>query len=134
MSEWQGARPDEIYERNIFHAKVYASIRSTETSSEFLQFQVFRLKLLEGVSGKEIATQLGISEPTVSRHMKRVRTRLREDLKTMITTYSFTEDEIDEADQAGLSSDDALFDEAICEIWNTQAALVEQDELRTARA
>ena len=133
MSEWQGARPDEIYERNIFHAKVYASIRSTETSSDFMQFQVFRLKLLEGVAGKQIATQLGISEPTVSRHMKRVRARLREDLKAMITTYSFTDDEVDEANQAGLSGDDVLFDEAICEIWNTQAELVEQDEQRSAR-
>ena len=84
-------------------------------------------------TAKDIAKQLGISEPTVSRHMKRVRTRLREDLKTIITTYSFTEDEIVEADQAGLASDDALFDEAICDIWNTQAALARQDEQRSAR-
>ena len=84
-------------------------------------------------SAEDIAKQLGISEPTVSRHMKRVRTRLREDLKTIITTYSFTEDEIVEADQAGLASDDALFDEAICDIWNTQAALARQDEQRSAR-
>ncbi|MEE2681829.1 MAG: sigma-70 family RNA polymerase sigma factor [Planctomycetota bacterium] len=133
MSEWRGARPDEIYERNIFHAKVYASIRSTEAASEFLQFQVFRLKLIEGVSGQDIAKRLGISEPTVSRHMKRVRARLREELKTMITTYSFTEDEITEADKAGLSGDDALFDEAICDIWNTQISLVNQDEQRSMR-
>ena len=133
MSEWRGARPDETYEQNVFHAKVYASIRATESSIDFMQFQVFRLKILEGVSGKEIAKQLGISEPTVSRHMKRVRERLRSDLKTTIITYSFTEDEFGEADQAGLSSDDALFDEAICEIWNSQADLMQQDEQRSAR-
>ena len=134
MSESRGARPDEVYERNVFNAKVHASIRATEASSDFMHFQVFRLRVLEGVAGKEVAIQLGISEPTVSRHTRRVRDRLRSDLSEMIATYSFTEEEAHEADLAGLTADDALFDEAVSEIWHAQSDLLEQDEMRSARA
>ena len=50
-----------------------------------------------------------------------------------VSTYSFTDEERTEADSAGLSGDDALFDEAISEIWHRQMNLVLEDENRTSK-
>lgn len=133
MGEWRGARADEIYEQNVFHAKVYASIKATESVSDFVHFQIFRMRLFDGVTGKDVALRLGISEPQVSRHVKRVRNSLRVELQTFIETYSFTDEERTEGDCAGLAGDDALFDEAICEIWHRQMNLVLEDEHRASK-
>ncbi len=51
----------------------------------------------------------------------------------MISTYSFTADEAGEAEAHGLAlspskSDDALFDEAIAEIYHRQQELRRQDQ------
>ena len=134
MGEWRGAKPDEIYEKNVFQAKVHAAIRAAESNCEFLHFQVYRMRVFDGVQGKSVAVQLGISAPSVTRHLQRVRTLLREQLATVIATYSFTEEERNEAEKAGLVGDDLLFDEAIAEIWHRQTELVREDEQRTARA
>lgn len=115
---------DSEYEREVFHAKVLAALRATEQAEPFLHFQVFRMRVLDGVPGKEVAVQLGISEPTVSRHLSRVRDRLRERLRESIATFSFTDEERDEATSAGLESDDLLFDDAIGEIHREQLTLV----------
>jgi RNA polymerase sigma factor (sigma-70 family) len=134
MGEWKGARPDALYEQNVFQAKVYAAIRAAETESDFVHFQVYRMRVLDGLQGKNIAEQLGISEPTATRHAQRVRSRLRESLAVIVATYSFTDDERSEASNAGLSYDDVLFDEAVSEIWHCQSALVQEDEIRATRA
>ena len=120
-------QPDAAYERLVFQAKVYAAIDATRKESEFLHFEVYRMRIFDGASGKDVAAQLGISEPTVTRHLQRVRGLLRERLIEMIETYSFTEEERSEASSAGLGNDDGLFDEAISEIYLTHAALVEDD-------
>ena len=133
MGEWRGAKPDEMYEQNVFQAKVHAAIRAAESDSEFVHFQVYRMRVFDGVPGKDVAAQLGISEPSVTRYLQRVRSLLREQLAVVIVTYSFTEDERQEADRAGLGGDDLLFDEAIAEIWHRQTELVREDERRTAR-
>ncbi len=118
---------DEAYERDIFCAKVYAAIRATESASEFLPFQVYRMRVFDGLSGKEVAEQLGVSEPTVSRHLTKVRAVLRSRLAETIATYSFTPEEFAEADRAGLGGDDALFDEALADIYHAQSRLVRED-------
>jgi RNA polymerase sigma factor (sigma-70 family) len=133
MGEWRGARADEVYEQNVFHAKVYASIKATEAVSDFVHFQIFRMRLFEGVTGKDVALRLGISEPQVSRHVKRVRESLRIELHSFIDTYSFTDEERTEPALAGLVGDDTLFDEAICEIWHRQMNLVLEDDQRTSK-
>jgi RNA polymerase sigma factor (sigma-70 family) len=130
MGEWGGAKPDELYEQNVFQAKVYAAIRAAETDCDFLQFQVFRMRVLDGIQGKDVAEQLGVSAPTVTRHLQRVRSMLRDQLATIVATYSFTADERSELDQAGLVGDDGLFDEAIADIWHRQTELVREDEIR----
>lgn len=130
MGEWGGAKPDELYEQNVFQAKVYAAIRAAETDCDFLQFQVFRMRILDGIQGKDVAEQLGVSAPTVTRHLQRVRSMLRDQLATIVATYSFTADERSELDQAGLVGDDGLFDEAIADIWHRQTELVREDEIR----
>jgi len=123
------AEADDLYHQNVFHAKVYASIRKVERDSEFVQFQVYRMRVLDSVSGKMAAEQLGVSEPTVSRYLQKVRDSLRSRLAETVATYSFTADEQAEADRAGLSgSDDEMFDEAIAEIYHRQARLVLEDE------
>ncbi|MCH2144663.1 MAG: sigma-70 family RNA polymerase sigma factor [Phycisphaerales bacterium] len=130
MGEWSGAQADEVYERNIFQAKVYAAIRAAEVDCDFLQFQVYRMRVLDGIQGKDVSAQLGISAPTVTRHLQRVRSLLRQELATIVATYSFTEEERREVEEAGLQGDDGLFDEAIADIWHRQVELVREDELR----
>ena len=124
---------DDAYEQNIFCAKVYAAIRKTESTADFVQFQVYRMRVFDSVAGKDVAEQLGISEPTVSRHLQRVRDLLRRRLAEIVATYSFTRDEEIEADRAGLGGNDALFDEAIAEIYHRQVRLIREDETATSQ-
>lgn len=128
--EWAGASewpsPPESYEAAVFGAKVEAALRATERESDFLEFSVYRMRILEGRSGKDVAVALATSEPTVSRRLAAVRTRLRGHLVQTISKYSFTEEELEEGLRKALGAnptkvDDALFDEAIGEIWRRQA-------------
>ena len=134
MAQAAAAEADEIYEQNIFRAKVYAAIRKTEPQADFLQFQVYRMRVFDGTSGKKVAEQLGISEPTVSRHLQRIRDLLRRRLAETIATYSFTEDEQHEARQAGLSDNDVMFDDALAEIYHQQVRLIREDETAVSGA
>jgi RNA polymerase sigma factor (sigma-70 family) len=119
---------DEAYQRTVFEAKVYAAIRKAEAEADFIQFQVYRMRVFDTITGKEVAEQLGISEPTVSRHVQRVRELLRRRLAEIVSTYSFTTEEESEAEQAGLTGHDAMFDEALAEIYHRQSQLVLDDE------
>ncbi len=114
---------DANYERMVFRAKVHAAIRKVEGESDFLIFQVYRMRVFDGVSGKEVATQLGVSEPTVSRHLQKTRAALRRRLAEMVAQYSFTDDEMKEPEDAGLYGDDVLFDSALCDIFHEQTQL-----------
>ncbi len=125
---------DEVYQASIFRAKVYASIRKVEQEADFVTFQVFRMRIFDGQSGKDVAEQLGVSEPTVSRYLQKIRELLRSRLSETISTYSFTEEEAKEAEKAGLGSDDALFDEAISEIYHQQNRLVMEDEAAASQS
>jgi RNA polymerase sigma factor (sigma-70 family) len=120
-----GSSPAAQYEQAVFHAKVEAALRLVERESDFVEFSVFRLRVLEGRSGREVGEALGLSEPTVTRRLQRVRERLRARLAEVITRYSFTDDEAQEAARNGLQTnpnkaDDALFDEAVAEIYHRQ--------------
>ena len=106
MGESGMLEADDLYERRVFHAKVYAAIRAAEREADFLHFQVYRMRVFDNVSGKEVADQLGISEPTVSRHLARVRLLLRDRLAEVVATYSFTDEERREVDVAGLGGND----------------------------
>ncbi len=119
---------DEVYQQNVFRAKVYAAIRKVESEADFMQFSVYRMRVFDGVSGKSVAEQLGISEPTVSRYLQKVRELLRRRLAEMMATYSFTAEEEAEAEHAGLSGEDSMFDEALAEIYHQQSRLVLDDE------
>ena len=65
----------------------------------------------------------------MSRYLQRIRDLLRRRLSEVIATYSFTSDEAQEAKLAGLNDDDAMFDEALCDIYHKQSQLVLQDEI-----
>ncbi|MBT8487118.1 MAG: sigma-70 family RNA polymerase sigma factor [Phycisphaerales bacterium] len=119
---------DERYQQNIFRAKVYAAIRKTEGEAEFMHFQVYRMRVFDGVAGKNVAEQLGVSEPTVSRYLQRVRGLLRKRVSELVATYSFTPEEVAEAEHAGLGGEDAMFDDALGEIYHTQSRLVLEDD------
>ena len=133
MSQAIGAKPDAEYEGAVFRAKVEAAIRMVEREADFMDFSIYRMRVLDGMQGKEVAQQLGTSEPTVSRRMTKIRLTLRSRLSEVISTYSFTQEELDEAERNGLTlnptkADDALFDEAIAEIYHQQVELRRQDE------
>jgi RNA polymerase sigma factor (sigma-70 family) len=119
---------DKTYEANVFGAKVYAAIRKAETEVDFLQFQVYRMRVFEAMSGKTVAEQLGVSEPTVSRYLHKVRDLLRRRVAEMVATYSFTPEEEAEIHRSGLGSDEQLFDEGLCEIYHQQSRLILDDE------
>ena len=127
MGQSNDPQPDAEYERLVFQAKVYAAIDAARQESEFLHFEVYRMRVFDSIPGKTVAERLGISEPTVSRHLQRVRTLLRERLMEMIATYSFTEEERSEATTAGLGLNDTLFDEALCEIYLRHAGIVDDE-------
>lgn len=118
-----GPGPDDIYERAVFEAKVAASLRAAERDCGFADFDVFRMRVLEGQSGRRVAQGLGISEATVSRRLTAVRQRLREHLFEVFSKYSFTEAEWAELSRNGLDlhpnkADEASFDEAVAEIYH----------------
>jgi len=124
ISNSGAAEPDELYERAMFGAKIEAAIRLAERECDFADFAVFSMRVLEGKSGKDVAAALGTSEPTVTRRLARVRDVLRAKLREVIEIYSFTEDERNEAINAGVSLDasskseqDAAFDDAVGEIF-----------------
>jgi len=104
-----------------------------ERECDFTEFQIFQMRVFDGMSGKEVAEALGTSEPTVSRRLTKIRGLLRDRLAESIATYSFTDEERREAERNGLElnptkADDALFDEAISEIYHRQMELRRQDE------
>ena len=90
--------------------------------------------VFDGLAGKDVAEQLGISEPTVSRHLQRIRDLLRRRLAETVATYSFTEEEQREAQRAGLGEDDGMFDDALREIYHRQSRLVLEDEAAASSA
>lgn len=126
--------PDAEYERRVLGAKIHAAVRAAQVRAEFLHFEAFRMRVLEGRGGREIATLLGTSEPTVTRHCQRVRDLLREELVRAIEQWSFTDDERCEPRGVGLDSDDAAFDAALGEIWRVQEDLLEEDLARRTAA
>lgn len=123
MAQADGRSPDGEYEAAVFAAKVCAAIRAVEKEVEFADFAVYRMRVLDGMSGKEVAEHLGTSEPTVSRKLGKVRSVLRLRIGEMVATYSFVSEELEEAERKGLASDpkkadDALFDDAVAEVYH----------------
>lgn len=121
MGKADGRSPDGEYEAAVFRAKVLAALRLVERESDFTDFSVYRMRVLDGMSGKEVALSLKTSEPTVSRRLARVREALRVRLREVIHTYSFTDEEMSEAERNGLTltpnkGDDSLFDDAVADL------------------
>lgn len=138
---WMRAAPglgaDGEYEAAVFRAKVEAAIRLVEKSCDFTDFSIYRMRILDGRPGKDVAASLGMSEPTVSRRLAKVRDSLRVRLEEVIATYSFTDDERHEPERNGLGlnptkTDDTLFDEAISEIYHRQMQLRRTDKALTS--
>jgi RNA polymerase sigma factor (sigma-70 family) len=117
---------DEIFEQRMFGAKICAAIRRTETEVDFLHFQVWRMRVLDNLVGKEISLQLGISEPTVSRHVAKIRNHLRETIMNVVMQYSFTPEEEKEASSYGVTGNDTEFDAAVSEIFHSQQLFLDQ--------
>lgn len=135
MAAAKAAPADHQYEAAVFRAKVEKAIRLTEKESDFLDFSIYRMRVLDDQPGKAVAAALGISEPTVSRRLAKVRDTLRARLREIVATYSFTQDEIDEPSRNGLDlnptkDDDAAFDRCIHDIYHTQAQLRREQNAR----
>ena len=119
--------PDEQYELEVFDAKVGAALRQLERDAELLDFETYRLRTLEGQSGRQVAEALGTSEPTVSRRLSKARTLLQGLLFDVFARYSFADEEWQEMERNGLGripnkTEDAAFDESVAEIYCRIAA------------
>jgi len=130
-----GPGADHEYEAAIFRAKVEAAIRMVEKEVDFTDFSIYRMRVLDGTSGKDVADAMGMSEPTISRRLAKVREVLRLRLIEVMRTYSFTEDEMAEAKRNGLDlnptkADDASFDEAVADLYHKQVELRKADDER----
>ncbi|MBL8746021.1 MAG: sigma-70 family RNA polymerase sigma factor [Phycisphaerae bacterium] len=133
MGQASGTSPDGEYEAAMFRAKVSAAIRLVEKASDFTDFSIYRMRVFDGKSGKEVADSLGTSEPTVSRRLAKVRDALRARLVEVVQTYSFTDDELTEADRNGLAfapnkADDQAFDDAIADVFHKEMDARRRDQ------
>lgn len=134
---WMTASPemgvDDEYEAAVFRAKVEAALRNVEKKADFVDFSIYRMRVLDGMPGKDVASQVGVSEPTISRRLAKVRDLLRVEMREVIGKFSFTDDELQEAKRNGVElnptkADDGLFDEAIAEICHKQQDLRRRDD------
>ncbi len=121
--ESQEPGPDASYEQAVFDAKVAAALRAAERECGFADFAVFRQRVFEGKSGKQVAEALALSEATVSRRVAAVRSELRTRLAEVFTKYSFASEEWEELARNGLDPNptkggDATFDAAIGEVYH----------------
>ncbi len=136
MAACKGQSVDSRYESMVFGAKVEAAIRLAAKEADFTDFSIYSMRVFEAKSGKDVASALGISEPTVSRRLAKVRDLLRVKIADVITAYSFTPEEREEAARNGIElspkngrdAADALFDEAIAEIYHRQMDLRRRDQ------
>lgn len=117
-----GPHPGEAFELEVFDAKIEAALRQLERRLDFLDFETFRMRVLDGRSGVEVADALGTSQPTVSRRLAKARDVLRTLVYEVCARFSFTDDEWAELDRNGLGqtpnkTSDAAFDDAIAEIF-----------------
>ncbi|MBI4604094.1 MAG: sigma-70 family RNA polymerase sigma factor [Planctomycetes bacterium] len=119
-----GPSPAADFERQVFRAKVYRAIRLVAKESGFLEFEVYKMKISRPIKAVDIAAVLGISEASVSRYLRKVRTRLREVLRQVVREYSWTDEEVAEIGKHSLDADDELFDTALGDIY----AAVEEDQ------
>ncbi|MBC8421685.1 sigma-70 family RNA polymerase sigma factor [bacterium] len=126
-SSSKSPRVDEIFERRMFGAKICAAIRRTESEMEFLHFQVWRMRVLDNKSGKEVSLQLGMSEPTVSRHVAKIRNHLKETIMNVVMQYSFTSEEENELSSYGVTGNDTDFDSAVSETYHRHQLFLEQE-------
>lgn len=129
------ASADREYEDAIFRAKVEAAIRMVERTVDFTDFSIYRMRVLDGTSGKDVADAMGMSEPTVSRRLAKVREVLRIRLTEVVKTYSFTDDELGEAARNGLElnpskAEDTAFDEAVSDLYHKHVELRREDDAR----
>jgi RNA polymerase sigma factor (sigma-70 family) len=111
--------PDE-YERAVFRAKVYRAMRIAEQRLDFLVFEVYKARILRGMMSKDIAVAMGISEPTVSRYLKKARKIVKKTIGEVVHEYSFTKEEEKEVEGANLNTDDDLFDSSLADIYATE--------------
>jgi RNA polymerase sigma factor (sigma-70 family) len=110
--------PDAEFEAGVFRAKVYRALKEVERTADFNEFECYRMRLLQGKQGKEIADMLGVSEASVSRYLKRVRDMVREAVSQAVAGYSWTDDERGQLAEAGLgATDDDSFDAALSDIY-----------------
>jgi RNA polymerase sigma factor (sigma-70 family) len=120
-SSGPAAGPDAAYERGVFDAKVAAALRAVERDSGFEDFALFRMRVLEGRQGKEVALLVGTSEATVSRRVAAVRQRARARLQEVFARYAFSAEDDAELARNGLGPNpnkdaEASFDEALAEV------------------
>ena len=143
LSPDPGPAPDQAYEQEVFDAKVEAALRAVERDVGFEDFEVFRQRILEGRGGKEVARALGTSEPTISRRLAKVRTRLKENLFQVFSKYSFTPEEWEELERNGLDpnpnrKDEAQFELAVADVYHRlvqrQAGPLTDTALQTDRS
>ncbi len=115
--------PSEAYEQEVFDAKVEAALRAVEREVPFTDFEIFRMRVLEGQSGIQVADSLGLSGPTVSRRLAAVRETLRLRLRETVVRFSYTEEEILELERNGLGENpnqkgERTFEASLADIYH----------------
>ena len=105
------------YERTVFRAKVYRAMRLAEQRLDFLPFEVYKAKILQGMLSKDIAKAMGVSEATVSRYIRKARETVRRTIEEVVHEYSFTAEEREEVARANLDRDDDGFDRSLADVY-----------------
>ncbi|MFC1586808.1 RNA polymerase sigma factor [Planctomycetota bacterium] len=127
-------QPPEEFEKAIFRSKVYHAIKLVEKDCDFLEFEVYRLKISDMLKSNQIAQMVGISESSVSRYLKKVRRHLANTLASVVSEYSWTKSEESEIEKYSLNTGGDAFDGAVADIYAAEEASRKQYDLLTKTA
>jgi len=106
------------FEASVFRAIVFKAVEIVQGRVDLMAFEAWQMKALDDKNGKDIASELGVSEPSISRYLRKVRDELRQEIARSVAAYTWTQSEEERVYASGLDkSEDDAFDEALMELY-----------------
>lgn len=108
----------EEFEASVFRAIVFRAVAVVRERVDLLAWDAYASKVFDGQSGKEVAEELGVSEPTISRYLRKVRDELREEIAIKVAAYTWDDNDPASVIASGLDrAEDESFDDALSDLY-----------------